>query len=234
MTKISQVCESIVARIEAGELRDGDRLPSEEQLADGYAVSVGTMQKALARLAHAGLVSREHGRGTFITGTRLGPAGVSYLRFRDAQGHDLPHFVRVRRVRRETRGGPWAAFLGRDERTIRIERAISVAGHFELHAEFWLRERDFARIEGADARSLHGNLRELIGQRLALPTLRVEQLIRFERPPARVAATLALDEDAPAFVMEMRGHTLRDQPLFYQRVYSGPFSDSLVIDRAPT
>ena len=31
--------------------------------------------------------------------------------------------------------------------------------------------------------------------------------------------------------MELRGYTLRDQPLYYQSIYSGPFSERLVIVR---
>jgi DNA-binding transcriptional regulator YhcF (GntR family) len=93
MTKVARVCESIVAGIESGSLRDGDRLPSETELASGLGVSVGTVQKALAQLATTGIVSREHGRGTFVSGSRIGPADVNYLRFRDAGGRDLPHFV---------------------------------------------------------------------------------------------------------------------------------------------
>ena len=42
MTKLARVCESIVGRIESGALRAGDRLPSEERLAQGLRVSVGT------------------------------------------------------------------------------------------------------------------------------------------------------------------------------------------------
>jgi DNA-binding GntR family transcriptional regulator len=68
MTKLARVSDSSVGRIESGALRQGDRLPSEERLAAGFRVSVGTVQKALSRLAHSGLISREHGRGTFVSG----------------------------------------------------------------------------------------------------------------------------------------------------------------------
>lgn len=231
MTKVDGVCESIVGRIESGSLRGGDRLPSEEQLAHLLGVSVGTVQKALAQLAAGGIVTREHGRGTFVSGSRIGPADVNYLRFRDARGAELPHFVQLRSVRRERRGGPWARFLGADAGCVRITRTISVAGRFDLHGEFWLREPDFARLDGVDARSLETNLRLLLGQRLALPTLGVDQSIRFERLPARIAARIGHDPQAPGFVMEIQGRTLRDRPLFFQRVCAPPFSESLMILR---
>lgn len=234
MTKLARVCDSIVGRIESGALRQGDRLPSEEQLAQGFRVSVGTVQKALSRLAHSGLISREHGRGTFVSGSKVGPGDVHYLRFRDAEGRDLPHYINVRSVRRSKRAGPWSDFLGAGT-NIRIERVMSVGGKVDLYSEFWLREAEFVRLKaglnGGQRRYLEKNLRVLLGQELALPTLRVDQLIRFERLAEPVARELDLDPGQPGFVMEMRGYTLRDRPLFYQRVCAGPFSENLMIVR---
>jgi GntR family transcriptional regulator len=36
---------------------------------------------------------------------------------------------------------------------------------------------------------------------------------------------------ASGFVMELRGHTLRDQPLSYQSLFSRPFSERFVVMR---
>jgi DNA-binding GntR family transcriptional regulator len=231
MTKVALLCEAITAGIERGTWQTGDRLPSEAQFALDHAVSVGTVQKALAKLASSGLVSREHGRGTFVSASRLGPDDVDYLRFRDGRGRALPHFVRLHSARRDARRGPWSAFLDPDAPCVRIDRTISVAGKFDLASEFWMRESEFARLDGTGPRTLEGNLRLLLGARLALPTLRVDQAIRFERLPRRLAARLGQDASAPGFVMDLRGYTVRDRPLFFQRLHAGPFSDSLMILR---
>ena len=232
MTKLSRVCDSILGRIESGKLREGERLPSEEQLAAGFRVSVGTVQKALGRLAHSGLISREHGRGTFVSPSLVRPADVNYLRFRDREGRDLPCYVTLKSVRRLKREGPWSAFLGREAGGfIRIERMISAGGKVDLYSEFWLRAADFARLPQVDRRALEKNLRLLLGQQLLLPTLRVDQWIHFERLAQRVAKELGMDPAQPGFVMELRGYTLRDQPLYYQRVCAAPFNENFIIVR---
>jgi DNA-binding GntR family transcriptional regulator len=229
-TKVARVTDTIMRKIETGALREGDRLPSEEELAASYGVSVGTIQKALTRLATTGLISREHGRGTFVSGHSVAPADVRYLRFRDAQGNDLASYVHLRGVRRIQRKGTWSEFLG-DAHTVRIERTINVGGHFDLYSEFWVREDDFARLNGVNRQALENNLRELLGQKLALPTLRVDQFIRFEPLPALAARQVGLEAGAPGLVMELRGFTLRERPLYYQTVYAPPFSERLVIVR---
>lgn len=229
MTKSERVQQSISRRIESGNLREGDRLPSEEQLAMQFRVSVGTVQKALGRLASSGLVTREHGRGTFISGAPT--ADVNYLRFRDASGVELPNFIQFRSVKRLKRAGPWSHFLGPAPAYVRIDRRISAGGKTDLASEFWLRQAEFDKLNGDDRRALERNLRVLIGQKLALPTVRVDQSIRFERLPLPVAEDLGHDPDQPGFVMEMRGFTVRERPLFYHRVFSAPFSENLVIVR---
>ncbi|SPA30986.1 GntR family transcriptional regulator [Cupriavidus taiwanensis] len=230
MTKLNSVSDAIIRSIESGALREGDRLPSEGELAAMHGVSVGTIQKVLIRLKHSGLITREQGRGTFVSGTRVAPADVRYLRFRDEQGNELPSYVHARSVKRIKRPGPWSEFLGGDG-WVRIERVISVGGRLDLYSEFWLRDEDFAQLGGLDRDALEKNLRELIGQRLSLPTLRVDQWIRFGPAPATAAREIGLKADAPAFIMELRGYTLRDQPLYYQSVYAAPFSERLMIVR---
>jgi DNA-binding GntR family transcriptional regulator len=230
MTKLERIQESITRRILSGALNEGDRLPSEEELATSYRVSVGTVQKALGRLAHSGLISREHGRGTFVSGTSVAPAEVRFLRFRDAAGNDLTHFVHVNSVRRITRKGAWSEFLGGDA-FVRIERSINVGGRLELYSEFWLRADDFSRLNGVDRHALEKNLRVLLNRQLALPTLRADQWIRFAPLPAPAARRLGRPAGETGFVMELLGYTLNDRPLHYQCVYAGPFSERLVIVR---
>jgi DNA-binding GntR family transcriptional regulator len=224
------VSEAIIRHIESGSLREGDRLPSEGELAENHGVSVGTVQKALGQLVHSGLITREQGRGTFVSGSRVAPADVRYLRFRDADGNDLPSYVHARSVKRLKRKGPWSEFLGGDG-FVRIERVISVGGRFDLYSEFWLREEDFAELGGVDRAALEKNLRELVAQRLSLPTLRVDQWIQFGKLPAAAADELSIDPNEPGFNMELGGYTLRNRPLYYQSIYSGPFSERLIITR---
>jgi DNA-binding GntR family transcriptional regulator len=100
----------------------------------------------------------------------------------------------------------------------------------DLYSEFWMREDDFRQM-GIGREELERNLRELIDQRLALPTLRVDQWIHCAALPEAAERALGLDAGQPGLVMELRGYTLRDRPLYFQSVYSGPFSDRLVVVR---
>ncbi|NEY35972.1 UTRA domain-containing protein [Streptomyces sp. PRKS01-65] len=61
-----QVSQSLRASILGRSARDPLRLPTEEQLAGHYGVSVLTMRQALKELEEEGLITRHRRRGTFI------------------------------------------------------------------------------------------------------------------------------------------------------------------------
>ncbi|MCC3270123.1 GntR family transcriptional regulator [Arthrobacter gengyunqii] len=67
--KASRVEERIVQGISAGALLDGDRLPTELELAASMGVATVTAREALAGLRNRGLVETRRGRegGTFVT-----------------------------------------------------------------------------------------------------------------------------------------------------------------------
>lgn len=245
-TKQQAIADRITARIASGRWREGHRLPSEAKLALDHGVSLGTMQKALGHLARAGVLTREHGRGTFVAGTQLLPADVRFLQFQDARGRVLPLFVKVLKVTRLRSAGPWSRFLGQ-RACVRIDRLFEAGSKVRLASEFYLRSGDYEALSDSGAGivgSANGppaggarrgvnadNLRQLLAQRLSLPTIKVEQLIRVAPPSARHARLLGLDAKVAGFAMELFGHTVNDRPLYYQRIAGGAFRESLVIIR---
>lgn len=60
------LADHLAARIAAGELRPGARLPSERDLAAEYGVAYMTVRRAAALLRERGLIVTVHGRGTYV------------------------------------------------------------------------------------------------------------------------------------------------------------------------
>ncbi|MFI5521312.1 GntR family transcriptional regulator [Streptomyces platensis] len=60
------IAEDLRSKILTGRIKAGERLPSEAQLASGYAVSTATLRNALADLHGQGLVEKIHGKGNFV------------------------------------------------------------------------------------------------------------------------------------------------------------------------
>src|SRR5712692_4118273 len=62
---------SIRRRIEAGDLRTGEAVPSERDLAKLHKVSLMTARHALASLEREGVVERRRGIGTFVSAPKI-------------------------------------------------------------------------------------------------------------------------------------------------------------------
>lgn len=67
-----QLEQGLKARIEAGEFKPGDCLPTEEQIGQSYGVSRITVRKALEALETQGLILRRRGVGSFVAEKREG------------------------------------------------------------------------------------------------------------------------------------------------------------------
>ena len=61
------IADDLRQRIESGELKDGERLPSQPTLARQYGVSLTTFRSALGLLTSEGYLHPEHGLGTFVS-----------------------------------------------------------------------------------------------------------------------------------------------------------------------
>ena len=61
-----RIADDLRQSIRAGDLNPGDRLPSEDKLAERYGRSVPTVREALRLLQTEGLIEKHHGRGNFV------------------------------------------------------------------------------------------------------------------------------------------------------------------------
>jgi GntR family transcriptional repressor for pyruvate dehydrogenase complex len=65
-----QIVEQIEKSVADGQLKPGEQLPAERELALRFGVSRTAVREAVKTLAEKGLVEAYSGRGTFITGNR--------------------------------------------------------------------------------------------------------------------------------------------------------------------
>jgi len=66
-----QIREDLRRRIEAGEWKRGEAIPSEAELQEIYGVSRATVRQALSELVMEGLLIRKQGRGTFVAPPKI-------------------------------------------------------------------------------------------------------------------------------------------------------------------
>lgn len=89
-SKRARLVEDLAARIRSGRLARGERLPGENQLAERYQVSRGTVRSALSELQRRKLIATETGVGSFVTfdGVPL-DQGIGWARALAGAGSDV-------------------------------------------------------------------------------------------------------------------------------------------------
>lgn len=92
LTKVyEQIAAQIEQRILSGELRQGDRLPTEDELGEQFRASRTSVREAMKSLAQKGLVEMHPGRGTFVINATS-----------QAMHHSLELLMRIGQDGRET------------------------------------------------------------------------------------------------------------------------------------
>ena len=215
-------------RIAAGELRVGDRLPTEMDIAREFGTSRATVQTAMSRLVYEGWIEKQAGRGTFVA-----DAGRSAM----IDLHDVRSFeedvamhgdrvaYRLLSVGRERASADVAERLGIDAGTtlFALERLRLVGG-----AIVGMERRFFAPgivldfpVGALDSESTHA----LVQDHLKIRIGRMDVAIRACAADADTAGKLDV---APGSPLLLRRHTMfaADESviLFGEAYYCEPFA----------
>ena len=79
-----QIVEIFENRIATGELKPGDRIPSEGELTEEFKVSIITVRRAISELYKEGLMDKQQGRGTYVRSTGFVRDSSALMSFTEA------------------------------------------------------------------------------------------------------------------------------------------------------
>ena len=134
----AQVLEDLRRRLEAGEFVEG--FPTDIGLTAHYGVSRHTAREAVRRLQEEGVISRERGRGTFVTSPTIEqPTGAIYSLYRSVEERGLDQRSQVLGLDEVT--DPVVAGrldLAPTEPMVRLERLRLAEGAVLAHDTSWL------------------------------------------------------------------------------------------------
>jgi len=186
-----------------GGLRPGDRVPSENELSEKYGLSRMTARKAVSLLAEKGLVSREKGKGTFVSQPRV-EGGLFLIPdlHDEMRMQGLSADVRLLRVKVVPAGREPAAKLGirKGEKVIYLERVLEGAGEpLVLDRKYVLLDRSQPLLESELG---HGSTQELFAGNAEMAPVRADLKLSATVLSAREAQLLQGRKGAPAFCME--------------------------------
>jgi GntR family transcriptional regulator len=219
ITAHAQIEDWLADAIAAGQLRPGDRLPTEHDLAAWLGVSRMTLRHALSELSQRGLVTRTVGRGggTFVAEPKLEQDLTTLAGFSEQlRRHGKVAGARVLAATRIAASPAAAAALElaegaavHDVRRIRLaDGKPIVIEHSQFPAALF--------PDLLDCR-LDGSLYELLADNYGQRPYRARESLEPVVAGVREAEALEVEEGAPLMLVERTAYSLGGQPLEYAR-----------------
>lgn len=230
--KYVRLTEALVGAIRSGYWKPGDKLPTEDELAEMTPFSLGTVQRALRDLSEQGIVVRQHGLGSFVAENDLQMEDPWHCRFLgDEGGKPMPVYSKAVKREAVTTVGPWNAYFpGADDHVIRIDRVISVNNEFNVLSRFYADQRLLPALWEKPLAKLSGvNFKRLIMLESNVPITRIEHFVRATSFDDTVASVLQLKPPATGLFLQAAAHMGRETCVYYQEFFIPPTERTLVI-----
>jgi GntR family transcriptional regulator len=216
-----QIAELLGRQIKAGYWRQGERLPTESELATKLDVAVGTLRKALAVLEEQGILQRIQGSGTYLR--KLEGTGQIYELFRLelTTGPGLPtaHIVDVSLDTCPPKLAAFGTADGLSTQTWRIRRMRFLSQIPVALEEIWFDARHCAQL---NAKDLGDSMYLFYQQRLGVWIARVEDRISVASAPDWAQPPWGLVSGACAGYIERVSWTASNEVAEFSRTWFDP------------
>jgi GntR family transcriptional regulator len=214
-----QVKAMILASLQAAEWLPGDAIPSEMELAARYAVSQGTVRKAIDELAAQNLLVRRQGKGTFVATHQEEDWQYRFLRLEQDSGQKLQlknQFLVCECIQSDAYTAQLLKLRVGDP-IIRIERVQSSAGRPIVFEEIWLPE---VRFKGLNLEMLNAWLAPMYAfyeSQYATHMVRAEEKIKAVLTDETLAFHLQLPIGSALLSVERIAFTYGNRPVEIRR-----------------
>lgn len=205
--------------IRSGTRKPGDRLPSENVIAEEYGLAPGTARKALAELVNEGILVRVQGRGTFVRRPSFDNSLFRFFRFRSKDSADaLPDSQIISRTTQEL-PDHIATHLNQAPSSdgIRMIRLRVIEGTPILLEEIWLALEKFQPFLEMSDEEIGPLLYPVYDSACGQIIARAEEILTAESADEDTARQLEISAGDPIIVVDRLAFGFDGQPIEWRR-----------------
>lgn len=215
--------EAMIAGIQDGHWKCGDRLPTESELTELTPYSLGTVQRAVQALVAEGFVTRKQGRGTFVTPLERRVGSPWLFRFLTVDESDFAFMstrvIARKKVKSTAAWFKWLAMADGSKKLLQIDRLIHTEDSM-IFNRYYLDPERFPVIASMPLRDLHGaNFAGLIQSTYKLPITHVARTAQCTQLPEAACRATGVSTGSYGLVVEIAARAGRARPVFYQQLF---------------
>ncbi len=219
-----QIKSFILSAMESGEFKPGQMMPSEMELAQRYAVSQGTVRKAVDELAAENLVTRRQGKGTFVATHTAREAQYRFLRLTPDFGDQAAEGPAQRTVLacKKTRASADVARLLQlksGEAVMHAQRLLALAGVPTIVEDIWLPAATFKNLTAQQLAHHPGSTYSLYETAFQTRMVRADEKIKALAASAEMAERLQVGVGTPLLHVERVACTYNGVPMELRRAH---------------
>ena len=199
----------------AGEWHPGEAIPSEQDLAQRFKVSQGTVRKAIDALAAENILIRRQGKGTFVATPNEETIKRRFLRLTAADGKKETLENRLLDCTKGKAQGEVARMLGLKSgaAVIEIKRLLFFSARALILDHIIVPATPFKGLDAARVQQNHGSLYSMYETQFRVRMVRAEERLRAVAADAESAALLQIAPQSPLLRIERVSYTYGDKPM---------------------
>lgn len=202
-----QVQDCLRDEIASGKLKEGDLVPSEQELAQKYGVSQGTVRKAIMDMTQKGIFYRKQGKGTFVVFDKASRSRYRNFRFVAGLNAELVN-VNLSSVTMQVipAQGDVAANLQlkKGAKVIRLERIGKIADNIPIHTISYLPNSLYKGLDQYTNDLLKNTLWKLQEVYFGIRVEKREEFISLAAADGMMASILEVNPGKPILRIELK------------------------------
>lgn len=222
--KYQRLVEALTEGIRSGIWNPGDKLPAEEEITELTPYSLGTVQRALRELAEQGLLTRQHGLGSFVADVPREIHNPWHCRFLAEDNETvLPVFSQAIDRVAEKGKGVWSQYLGAGADVMRLDRIIHVNGsEFKVFSRFYADRNTMRPLWELELEKLNGvNFKQVIIEQFKLPITDIMHMIQIRDFDEQSCEIVDVKYPYSGLYVQAVARAGRDRCAYFQEFYVG-------------
>ncbi len=212
-----QLKEQIKARIAENKWKPGQMIPSENEMAEMFGISPGTVKKAFAELCNEGLLYRQRGKGTFVSKPDFRRSFFRFFRYGLGENEEgITPGSRV--LASEISSPPPTARqhlkLSKEEKVVHIKRVRTLMDVPLMIEDLYLPCSLFPDFETIDISNKL--IYPIYDEKYGTPIIWAEEFLEPRVADRAVAEALEIQSGDPVIFVERIAYTYGDRPVEFR------------------